>query len=184
VSATPAAIVADLARRGIRLEPRGDRLRIHPRSAMTPELVARLASRKAELLAWLRERSAIGEASPQRPAGRGYRESARPVNGPHIANTESVSVARPRQRFPGAIPTPPAGEWLAVWRRAPQTTPPPKPCGWCGSAVYWQHVVGLTFICPRCHPPAFPVLIAGWVQVVATEDGPQVVRIGEPPSKG
>jgi hypothetical protein len=122
--------------------------------------------------------------TPQRPAGRGCPESAGTPNGRENESYGCHLGTKPRSRLPNAIPTPPAGEWLAIWRRAPQTTPPPTPCGWCGSAVYWQHVVGLTFICPRCHPPAFPFHVAGWFQVVATEDGPQVVRIGEMPSKG
>jgi hypothetical protein len=119
-------------------------------------------------------------AEPKQPAARGYREPARPANGPENANTEAVSRARPRQGLPGAIPTPPAGEWLAMWRRAPQTTPPPKPCGWCGCSVHWQHVVGLTYLCANCRPPSFPFHVAGWFRVVATEDGPRVVRIDGP----
>lgn len=46
-------LVADLARRGIRLELHGDRVRFHPRSAMTADLAGRLASQKAAVAAWL-----------------------------------------------------------------------------------------------------------------------------------
>ena len=46
-------LLADLARRGIRLESCGERLRYSPRSAVTPDLVERLTTHKAELLVWL-----------------------------------------------------------------------------------------------------------------------------------
>lgn len=48
-----AAILAIVARLGIVLESRGDKLRYHPRSAMTHELAARIKSNKAALLALL-----------------------------------------------------------------------------------------------------------------------------------
>jgi hypothetical protein len=47
-------LLADVAQRGITLEARGDRLRYHPRSALTPDLAERLKAHKAELLALLR----------------------------------------------------------------------------------------------------------------------------------
>lgn len=56
-----ADLLADLARRGVRLEAAGERLRYFPRSALTPELLDRLKAHKAELLAMLR---AAGQAPP------------------------------------------------------------------------------------------------------------------------
>ena len=59
-----AEIMVDLARRGIRLEGEGERLRYYPRSALTPELLDRLIAHKAELLAAIErfeERAAIME---------------------------------------------------------------------------------------------------------------------------
>jgi hypothetical protein len=53
-----------LARRGIRLEACGERLRYYPRSAMTPDLLDRLITHKAELIAIIErfeERAAIVE---------------------------------------------------------------------------------------------------------------------------
>lgn len=55
--------MADLAGRGIRLEAHGDRLRYHPRSAITPDLVDRLRDHKAELLAILRPDAAEVDTS-------------------------------------------------------------------------------------------------------------------------
>ena len=62
---TATELLADLDRRGVRLEARGDRLRYAPRSALTPELVERLRSHKTELLAVL---SDAGAGSSQFPA--------------------------------------------------------------------------------------------------------------------
>ncbi len=180
---SPAAIVADLAKRGIRLEPHGDRLRFHPRSAVTPELASWLAPRKTELISWLRARDAARPESPQRTAGRGYLESPEAPNGLPGSNAEAVFQAKPRNLLPNALPTPPMADWLSMWRRAPQTTLPPTPCGWCGCRVHWQHTLGLTFLCANCRPPSFPQHVARWVEVVATEDGPQVVTVGGPPTR-
>lgn len=85
-------------------------------------------------------------------------------------------------RLPGALPTLPIAEWLSEWRRSPQMVPPPKPCGWCGGSLFWTPKGGPPFICGRCHPPMPPSRVGEWVQVVPTEDGPQVVRLGNPPS--
>jgi hypothetical protein len=89
---------------------------------------------------------------------------------------------RPANRLPGALPSPPLPEWLSRWKRAPEVTLPPKPCWWCGRAVFWLSTLG-AYRCGRCHPPAYPGLAAMWLRVVPTEDGPQVVRLGKPPSK-
>jgi len=58
-----AELLADLDRLGVRLEADGDRLRYHPRSALTGELVARLKAHKGDLLAMLRPVS--HEAQPR-----------------------------------------------------------------------------------------------------------------------
>lgn len=47
------ALLADLADRGITLEAHGDRLRFHPRSAMTLGLTTRIKGHKGELMAFL-----------------------------------------------------------------------------------------------------------------------------------
>lgn len=51
---TASELRAELARRGIRLDAYGDRLRYAPRSAVTPELAERIKVHKTELLAALR----------------------------------------------------------------------------------------------------------------------------------
>ena len=47
---TAADLLTDLARRGIRLEAHGGRLRYSPRSAVTPELMEGMRNHKPELL--------------------------------------------------------------------------------------------------------------------------------------
>ena len=71
---TPAAaLVASLRSRGVILEPRGDKLRVVPASAVTPEEVDALRQHKAEVLALL---------SPARPLMLNP-ETVREVLGPH-----------------------------------------------------------------------------------------------------
>ncbi len=56
MTATPcpvSVLLVELARRGIELRAAGDRLRYRPRCAMTPDLAARLAAHRGDLLAIL-----------------------------------------------------------------------------------------------------------------------------------
>jgi hypothetical protein len=46
-------LLLELDQRGIRLEAAGDRLRYHPRTALPPELLARLKTLKGDVLALL-----------------------------------------------------------------------------------------------------------------------------------
>jgi ribosomal protein S27AE len=117
------------------------------------------------------------EQSP--PRALGEPEEARQPPAPALSPPAPV---RPVNRLPGALPSPPLSEWLSRWKRAPEVTLPPKPCWWCGRAVFWLSTLG-AYRCGRCHPPAYPGLAAMWLRVVPTEDGPQVVRLGKPPSK-
>ena len=79
-----AAILAIVARLGIVLEPRGDKLRYHPRSAMTQELAARIKANKAELLALLQRNDPLTATdktpTPQR------------ANSPHGTRSGVLSV--------------------------------------------------------------------------------------------
>ncbi len=72
-------LLADVARLGIRLEARGDALRFHPRSAVTPELAERLKAHKAELLALL------SRPTPAEPPA----EPATPSNAPPVCRCGS-----------------------------------------------------------------------------------------------
>lgn len=50
---TTAGLLAELTHHGIELQAWGNRLRYRPRSALTPELAARVKARKAQLLTLL-----------------------------------------------------------------------------------------------------------------------------------
>ena len=122
---------------------------------------------------------------PEVPAPRAPAEPEEARQAPPPAPSPQ-QPARPVNRLPGALPTPPLAEWLLVWKRAPELTPPPKPCYWCGRAVFWLSNFGTSqegYKCGHCCPPSFPELVQMWVRVVPTESGPQVVRLGIPPSK-
>lgn len=120
---------------------------------------------------------------PEQPAARAPAEPEEARRARSPAPNDPLP-RRPANRLPGALPTPPLAEWLTAWRRSPQMVPPPKPCGWCGKSIFWTPIGGPPYICGNCHPPIPPSRAGEWVQVVPTEDGPQVVRLGTTPSKG
>jgi hypothetical protein len=127
--------------------------------------------------------SLLHDLFPEQPPARAPAEPEEARRAPPPA----PSPPPPRRfanRLPGALPTPPLPDWLLLWKRAPEVTMPPKPCWWCGRSFFWLSNFGGVegYKCGLCHPPPFPYLVKMWVQVVATEDGPQVVRLGNPPS--
>lgn len=70
-----AELLVDLARRGIRLEADGERLRYYPRSALTPDLLDRLKAYKVDLLAMLLP---VPEVSPALPVAT-HEDPAKPT---------------------------------------------------------------------------------------------------------
>jgi hypothetical protein len=129
--------------------------------------------------------SLLSDLFPEQPPARAPAEPEQ-ARQPPLPAASPPAPARPANRLPGALPSPPLPEWLLLWRRAPEVTLPPKPCWCCGSPVFWLSNFGGPvegYKCSRCHPPAFPGAVQMWVRVVPTEDGPQVVRLGKPPSK-
>jgi hypothetical protein len=128
--------------------------------------------------------SLLSDLFPEQPPARASAAPAEPKaarRAPPPAPT-TKRPARPANRLPNALPTLPIAEWLSEWRRSPQIVPPPEPCWWCGGSLFWTPKGGPPFICGGCHPPMPPSRVGQWVQVVPTEDGPQVVRLGNPPS--
>ncbi len=103
-------LLAELVRRGIRLRARGDRLRYHPRSAMTPALEVRVTAHKQELLELL----TATECMPAR------RLLAAP---PHLRSTVEHILAL----FPGARVTDvqrdqsPVAEEAVAWVTDPRS---------------------------------------------------------------
>ena len=130
--------------------------------------------------------SLLSDLFPEPPPRKAPRSPAEPREARRLPAPAPASPAavRPVNRLPGALQTPPLPEWLLRWKRAPEVTLPPKPCWWCGRAFFWLSNFGGVegYKCGLCHPPPYPDLVKMWVQVVATEDGPQVVRLGSPPS--
>ena len=122
------------------------------------------------------------EPPPRRAAPRAPAEPQEPRTALR-ATAHKPAPPRPVNRLIGALPSPSPdlSEWLAIWKRAPEVTLPPKPCWWCGRSVFWLSTYG-AYRCGRCHPPAFASIVRMWVRVVPTEDGPQVVRLGDTPS--
>lgn len=83
-----ADLLSDLDRLHIRLDADGERLRFFPQSAMTPELLDRLRTHKAELLALLRPEAELPGIWRERIVNR--------RNGP-VMVLERID---PPQRFP------------------------------------------------------------------------------------
>ena len=78
-----AQLLSDLGQIGIHLEANGERLRYCPRSALMPDLLARLKASKAEVLALMqRDRPASPEAAQSTPNvfdGPGVKQPERPA---------------------------------------------------------------------------------------------------------
>jgi len=55
---TPLELYREAARRGLRLEPRGDKLAVIPASLCPPEFAALLRQHKSEILSWFETRDA------------------------------------------------------------------------------------------------------------------------------
>ena len=82
-----AELLMDLGRLGIRLEADGERLRYHPRSALTPDLLGRLKANKGELLTLLRDASDFDiDSAPECRSGPDYGKT-NAQDAPRIAPT-------------------------------------------------------------------------------------------------
>lgn len=123
--------------------------------------------------------SLLHDLFPEPPAARAPAEPEKAKRAPPPAPSPPPPT-RPASRLPGALspPAPTVPEWVAMWKRAPQVTLPPKPCYWCGCSVFAKGIRG-AFICANCHPVFFPGYVEMWVEVVPTGEGPQVVRLAE-----
>ncbi|MFQ5735054.1 MAG: hypothetical protein ACE5KM_24230 [Planctomycetaceae bacterium] len=125
----------DLTRAGIHLEAHGDRLRFHPRSAMTPDLIDRIKAHKNELLAILRP-----DDDPDAPQ-----------TVPVIVNTTAYDkYDRPIEAFTG--------------KRQSGQSPSQLRCRCHEEQRWWRSVFGPHVICGVCHPPATPGVVLEWLQ--------------------
>lgn len=153
-----AELLLDLDRRGIRLEAHGDRLRYSPRSALTPDLLARLKAHKAELLAMLRPAPEVARIASNAAAvwqAALDRLEGDPLFSPDLmevlragdarwANDEPHSEAA---NDPAPEPVGPECE-LVDYIDASGLTPCPK----CGTLELWQTLAG-NWRCLHCDPP-------------------------------
>jgi hypothetical protein len=132
-------LLADVARLGIKLEVCGDRLRYHPRSLVTSDLVARLKARKAELLPLL------GGGDPATvidPCGAGWH--------PGWLDLEWIERVGPDGRRSLIHPDHGDDQWEEIDGL--------EPCHQCGRYELWRTLAG-TWRCLRCDPPT----TARWV---------------------
>ncbi|MGH9927629.1 MAG: hypothetical protein ACREA9_00225 [Pyrinomonadaceae bacterium] len=99
---TVAELLADLDERGVKLEAAGDMVRYHPKSAVTPDLLARMTAHKAELLTFLRDiakkvRSQIVPVDALK-IGMRYRVFVSGDPRPHTAAIEKIGLSQEPDR--------------------------------------------------------------------------------------
>jgi len=133
-----AELLSDLSRLGIQLEADGERLRYFPRSALTPDLLARLKAYKPDLLAMLRPAPDV-------------MDDLRAAETRWIDESPDCDLATE----PIAEPIGPDG-WPVDCIDPNELTPCPN----CGTLELWQSVAGDLFgltpgqwRCMRCDPP-------------------------------
>jgi len=163
-----ASLIGELRQGGVELEVVGEKIRVRPTSAVSPELQARLAACKPMLLAILHEeavRQGAGDGkgpTPDRCAACGQRDFQHPRAGgawrcarcrPYDLPSSGVEwwprieMAVPlEQVLAHGGPEPSAA-------RAPMKT---RPCWSCRGRVFWRLKTAGNWICSRCHPPQPP----------------------------
>ncbi len=176
---TPAQeMLADLRARGVALRVVGDGLRFRPLAAVTPELRARMAACKPELVALMRP------ASPPEPTAAEVEAEEAPI--PEFGDGDRPTVKRcPICREGDFTRPPPRGRWCFArchpyegmpasgleWYPAvqsvvsldvllgpehPTSALPSTPCPCCGENSRWRLRSGGPWVCARCHPPQPP----------------------------
>ena len=149
-------LIADLARLGIRLEARGDRLRYAPRSAVTPELANRMKGHKTELLEVLRieadmpsidqtDATAIWQMVLDRLVGDPLFPSD-VIDALRAADVQWASIESPTDDFKSVNLG--SDGWLAISIDPDEL----EPCPQCGTLELWQTLAG-NWRCRRCDPP-------------------------------
>lgn len=157
---TTAELLADLTRRGVRLEARGDRIRYSPRSAVTPGLAEHMKAHKPELLAILRGQDTCrdpiccwchSDRLTERPSGLWCDNCGKLVwyrNGPHGAIRTDYIVKWIEPDFdlmrPWSTPIPYVDAWdVGRAKRSKRQI---------GELARQRHETGL---CPRCGGDTF-----------------------------
>jgi hypothetical protein len=131
-------LVSRLREIGVVLVADGERLMFHPRSAVTPELLARLQAHKDELLASLGREGAVTTA----------------MITPSATSTDATSQDSPNDSHQWIEEEATDGRWSLVRAdiRDLEAIEPPAPCTECGGLDLWQTLAG-NWRCLRCDPP-------------------------------
>jgi len=136
---TAQTLLSDLQALGVTLEAHGDQLRFHPRSAVGPDMLARLRDCRAELLEILT--GAPLTADPE-DASRDAARDARPQD-----RDDDLAGWR-EMHTPDGRTVLERSDWTGC-----ETIDPPDPCPTCGSITRWQDGTG-RWRCPTCDPPS------------------------------
>ena len=146
-------LLTDLTRLGIRIEAHDDRLRYSPRSAVTPDLTARMKAHKGELLEILRrdpdapvidltDAAAVWKAALNRLEGD-------PLFAPDVMEALRAADARWDELKPDNA------------QDSIEVIDPPAPCPNCGTLELWQSLAG-DWRCLRCDPPTKAQRLREW----------------------
>jgi TubC N-terminal docking domain len=153
---TAEAIIGELRGLGITLQVHGDRLRFHPRSAVSGELLDRLRGCKGELLARL-QNPGNGNATSRSP---GTDRVVSPAPGTPVPTLPAVYIGDDPQNLQRQDSD--AADWKEFttpdgcreWQRgdaADLQDIDVAPCLTCGGLERWQDIRG-DWHCERCHP--------------------------------
>ena len=155
-----AELILDLGRLGIQLEADGERLRFFPRSALTPDLLARLKSHKAALLAMLRPTTEVAGIDRTGVAAV-WQAALDRLEGNSLFPPDEMEALRAAD-VRWADDFPPVSEPLdsAGWPTDCIDPNELTPCPKCGTLELWQSVAGDLFglapgrwRCVKCDPP-------------------------------
>jgi hypothetical protein len=136
---TAMQLMADLARLGIRLKAKGDRLRYSPRSAVTPDLANRMKAHKGELLAMQRSTEVPA------PLAEIVEKSISADGTWHFDHTTNDDD----DRIDATLATP---------------LKPAEPRCCCHKKQrWWRSIYGDHLICGICHPPATSGVLREWM---------------------
>ena len=142
---TATQLMADLARLGIRLEARSDRLRYAPRSAVTPDLADRMKAHKTELLEMLRIEADVPSFDPT-DATSVWQTAVDRLEGDPLFPTDTMEALRAAD-----------AHWAddseaEQARESIEVIDPPDSCSKCGYLELWWNVLGDSR-CMKCDPP-------------------------------
>ncbi|REK17366.1 MAG: hypothetical protein DWQ37_06130 [Planctomycetota bacterium] len=149
-------LLKDLSLLGVRVEVVGDRLRYSPRSAMTPDLLARLDAQKAELLTMLRPAPDARHINRNDAAAVWQAAIDRLEDNPSfpldVIQTLRAAQVRWANDEPNGEKPAPDAFGPDGWPRDSIDPDEIDPCPTCGTLELWQTMAG-NWRCMKCDPP-------------------------------